>query len=393
MSDLLNLPQFAHCHSRGAPVWPRTSKSIFCVRYASRLSMTPLLYLIVIVLTIFTSFSVCIYCIVKIVQVSNGFSLLDPEASSGLRIRKWFLFSIATANCCRCLGSLTEFLAFSITVVRDDRTTSSISFYEKDSLQAPLPYVIFLCRMLPTTLCFFYYALLALYVSHLYHSMWGMEFYRVRTGWVLCNAVVALATLQYLFAFPNPFAVQVLFLTTALVYACWLAGHAVAISSFYGGTGSSANSSGGGGVGVYSVGGTSLVPSGMGLKRVVARLLALLGVCLGSLGAMALALCLDLSGALLLRSFYCRSSVDMAAVLLGEVGGAWLLVALISNHLAGVEGCWPQKQSRKPTPTGAPGAVSATRAAAPLLGPREGALTFPPQPPRYSYHSVDTSEV
>mmetsp|Transcript_16012 Transcript_16012/g.26871 ORF Transcript_16012/g.26871 Transcript_16012/m.26871 type:complete len:479 (-) Transcript_16012:154-1590(-) len=358
--------------------------------------MTPLFYLIAIVLTIFSSLSLSIYCVVKIVQVSNGFSLLDPEASSGLRIRKWFLLIVAAANGLRCVGSMTEFFAFSVKVVRDDENAnSSVSYYDTKNFQSTAPYAIFISRLLPSTLHFMCYALLALYVAYLSHSIWGADFSMVRILWISCNFVLGLAVLQFMFAFPSPYEVYLLFTLTGIIYIVWLSWYILKLHRFYStnkedsntdndknttginlsrsnatyssSTGPSSGSSGPastsasvypsqrqqqsqsrkGGGGSSSTGvmaaaagavvvvggsGTTILPS-----RVLTRLLFLHGIVLVVLFYGVTIHLINFSGILRHRDFYFRSTMDLTEILFGEILGTGLLVALISNHLQRAE--------------------------------------------------------
>ena len=181
------------------------------LRYACRMS-TPLLYLIINVLVIFASLFVCIYCIIKVVQVSNGFSLLDPEASNGLRIRKWFLLGVALATGFRCSLSLCEFVTFSIKVVKGDADIYSISYYGGLSRTLDAPYLIFVCRTLPTLLYLGYLGLVALYVAYLHHTWFGLDFSIARIVWISCNAVLCVTVLQYIFVYPMPSAINIIYL-------------------------------------------------------------------------------------------------------------------------------------------------------------------------------------
>jgi hypothetical protein len=182
--------------------------------------MSPLLYLIQLVVIIFSALTVCILCTVKLVQVSNGFSLLDPDISPGLRIRKWFLFSVAVASSSRCIACILEFVIFAITVLRESKEIGYISYY--DNFDRLVPYVIFLCRVIPTLLYLTYNALLGLYLSNLSRSVRGLSFTTTRTGWITTNSMILLAVIQYLFFFPSPFLLNILCLFAVILYTTWI---------------------------------------------------------------------------------------------------------------------------------------------------------------------------
>ena len=249
--------------------------------------MSPLLYLILLVLIIFSSLSVCILCVVKLVQVSNGFSLLDPDVSPGLRIRKWFLYVIAAATGLRCLSSVIEFIIFTIKVVKEDEPTESISYYENNKFHYALPDVVFICRVLPTILFLAYYALLGLYISNLSHSIRGQDFTLVRNGWVAGNAMVVFAVFQYLFIFPNPSVLNVVCLIVVLFYSLWMAWSAYWVLDLYRSSSNNSNSGGGG----------SASGGAVGAKRVLARMVYLVAVAAAALLLYAVVYVIDLSAA------------------------------------------------------------------------------------------------
>lgn len=181
-----------------------------------------LFYLVVVVLIIFSSLAVFILGVVKVVQVSNGFSLLDPDVSDGLKMRKWFISGVAIANGLRCFSSATELVIFSIMVVKEDLPPSSISYYG-GGFENIIPYVLLVCRVLPTLLFLAYYAYLALYFAGLSYSLRGGEFTTVKMAWTAANAVLSLVLLQFLFVQTKPFALNIVCFVAVCLYA-WLIG-------------------------------------------------------------------------------------------------------------------------------------------------------------------------
>lgn len=190
-----------------------------------------LIYLIVLVSIIFSSLSVFILCVVKVVQVSNGFSLLDPDVSMGLKLRKWFISGIAIANGLRCLSSAIEFTTFSIMVVKEDQPPSSISYY--DGYEQHIPYALLLCRVLPTLFFLAYYAYLALYLAGLAYTLRGDEISTVNMLWTAANAVLCLVLLQFLFFQTNLFALNIVCFIVVCMYASLIGWYANVLNQFF----------------------------------------------------------------------------------------------------------------------------------------------------------------
>lgn len=237
-----------------------------------------LLYLVALVSTIFCSLVVFILCVSKVVQVSNGFSLLDPEVSTGLRIRKWLLMGIASANGMRCLSATVEFIIFSIKVVKDDQPTSSISYY--DGFQKPVPFTIFISRVFPTILFLACYGFMALYVSELYYTVRELKFSTIRTSWMAINLLLLVALMQYLVISSNPRVLNIIGLVAVSVYSLWIAWFAYSLNRFF----------------FHNE--ESLSGPSTGQRKVFSRLLVMVAIGLSALVCYAINYVLDISGAL-----------------------------------------------------------------------------------------------
>lgn len=240
------------------------------------------LYLLVLVCIIFCSLTVFILCVSKVVQVSNGFSLLDPEVSTGLRVRKWLLVGLAVANGMRCIASTVEFIIFSIKIVKDDQPTSSISYY--DGFQQPIPFTIFICRVFPTVLFLACYGTMALYVSELYYSVRELKFSSIRTFWVAINLLFLVAFVQYLVISSNPRILNIIGLVAVIIYSLWISWFAFSLHAYF-----------------FHASETSLAVSvsgpSVGQRKVFARLEVMVCVGLTALLSYAVDNALDIGGA------------------------------------------------------------------------------------------------
>lgn len=192
--------------------------------------MTVLLYLALLLCCVFAALFLAVYCLIKIVQVSNGFSLLDPDASNGLRIRKWFLLGISLANTLRFISSLAEFIIFSIKVVKDNADVESISFYS--TTNANIPYAVFIARMLPSISFCGNFSLVSLYLAYLHHTLRGADFSPVRIGWILTNAILFVAALQYVIVFPFLLAENCVIFTAEIILVAVIARYSYSVANF-----------------------------------------------------------------------------------------------------------------------------------------------------------------
>ena len=242
-----------------------------------------LLYLTVLVSILFSSLTVFILCVVKVVQVSNGFSLLDPEVSTGLQVRKWLLVGIATANGLRCISSAVEFIIFSIKVVKDDEPTSSVSYY--DTFSEAIPFTIFVCRILPTLLFLSCYSCMAMYISELYYAVRELKFSNIRTSWVAINLLLLVALSQYLVTSSNPRFWSIIGLVTVTIYSTWIFWFSYCLNQFYSHNEESLTSS----------------SAGRGQRKVFSRLQYLVCIGMSALLCFAINCAVDISGVLISR--------------------------------------------------------------------------------------------
>lgn len=328
-------------------------------------------YLVILVLIVFSSLSVSILCVVKVVQVFHGFSLLDPDVSVGLKLRKWFISGIAVANGLRCLSSTIEFATFAIMVVKEDRPPSSISYY--NGFNNRIPFVLLVCRVLPTLFFLAYYAYLALYLAGLTYSLRGEDISTVNMLWTAANAVLSLVLLQFLLFQTNLFVLNIVCFIVVCMYASLIGWYSNALNQFY----------------VHNQEVMSRSPTNP--RKVFARLQYLSSIALSALLLYAVVYAIDISrvfhdrysnsvvlcanasyapnsavhpSLVRFRSYYWQSSVDLIAVLYSEVVCAWLMVSLMSNTLVPVEarlsGAGPGAGTGAGTGTGSAASASAS---------------------------------
>ena len=113
-------------------------------------------YTVVLIFQIFLSLSVCITSILKIVRVSSGFSLLDPDATSGMRMKKWIMCFVVISNAILFISSLIEIFLFLLYVLNNDSNLeeSPLMFYHSLDGWNFIPsmntkaYIIFFFRVL-----------------------------------------------------------------------------------------------------------------------------------------------------------------------------------------------------------------------------------------------------
>lgn len=134
-------------------------------------------YLTFLLLLSISSAGTGIYAITKVVNVSNGFSLLDPDISSGLKIRKWFLSCVAACNMARFIGTFVESVVIFQLIMTETQSMFSDAlergYYRGDVELDAIP----TCRALPTALYLSIYFFAALYFARLNCDLIGGRFY------------------------------------------------------------------------------------------------------------------------------------------------------------------------------------------------------------------------
>lgn len=214
---------------------------------------SPFFYLAVLFAVTFGCAFLCVYCTASIVQVSNGFSLLDPEISNGLKVRKWFLSLVVFASSMRCVSCIIEFGIFTAIVVREDLPVSTISYYtdnsetssnkHMESSSIPFHREIFNDSIIPRTvmalrtlplLCFLsYYALVCFYITNMYLSAVGHDTFTLRLVWGALNAVVYIYAAYYIIVQPNIQSLDIICLSVVSVYMMLLVTVSSMIRHFY----------------------------------------------------------------------------------------------------------------------------------------------------------------
>lgn len=108
----------------------------------------------------------------RIIQISNGRSMLDSDAPAGLKLRKWFLFTICVANAGRLATTLFEV------------------FYV--SWWSMKPSSVWMCRCYPSLLFLLTAAFVTHYLGNLYYSLQGSEGRKFRLLWLIMTLGFAL---------------------------------------------------------------------------------------------------------------------------------------------------------------------------------------------------------
>jgi hypothetical protein len=274
-------------------------------------------YLVSLAIIIFASLSVSVLCSVKVFQPPG---LFDSDSSTGAQARKWLIVCIGVACVARCLFSSVEFIIFAINIVKENKPTSSISYYAGFD-HTTISRLLFACRVLPTLLFLTYYALIGDYFGSLFYTIKESSYYATRAVYCVLASVTAVVIVVYLAIFPNPEILNAACLATVLFLSAWIIRHAYGINKFY--------------VNNEDV---LLESSNMDQGRLLARMQRVVAVALVALLSCAVVYCADLNYWLPRRHFYARSALDLSVVLFSEVCCAWVLVSLLSNRLTSVEG-------------------------------------------------------
>lgn len=274
-------------------------------------------YLVSLAVIIFASLSVSILCSVKVLQPPG---LFDVDLSTGSLARKRFIVCIGSACILRCLFSSLEFIVFAINVVKENKPTSSISYYSGFD-HTSTSRLVFACRVLPTLLFLGYYGIIGDYFASLFYSIRESSYYAFRMLYFGLAASATLVILFFLLVMPDPQVLNLVCLVVVIFLSCWIVRHTFGINKFY------TNNED-----------VLLESSNIDQGRLLARMQRVVVVALVALLSCAVVYCADMYYLLPRIHFYARSIVDLSVILLSEVGCAWILVSLLSNRLTDVEG-------------------------------------------------------
>eukprot|EP01036_Dinobryon_divergens_P030796 gene30796-40095_t len=178
-----------------------------------------ILYLILILAVSAACLFVSWTCVSTITLVSNGFSLLDPEAPAGVRAKKWFLAAILLLSLVQFFTILVEFTLFVIVEMKLWRSVTMYSFLSvcgTDRMDT-LSRCLYLFRtVIPRAGLIVLWSSLPAYISPLYHALHhsgpkyrleyvGLTFncaFFARSLWFSLNALLVSVTL-WLSIVPN----------------------------------------------------------------------------------------------------------------------------------------------------------------------------------------------
>ncbi len=110
--------------------------------------------------------------IFRIIQVSNGRSMLDQDAPAGLKLRKWFLISLCMTNAVRFLF-----------------TTVEEGFVARSTIY---PSTVWILRCIPSVLFLLTTSFVTHYIGNLYYSLQGSEGKKFRSIWLIITLIFAL---------------------------------------------------------------------------------------------------------------------------------------------------------------------------------------------------------
>lgn len=95
--------------------------------------MSKVIYLTALIVSSFGALLVLMYACLRLLKVSNGYSLLDPDISDGHRIRKWFLLAMVIFSGTQLICSLVELFLFSIDLKIDGILVDNASLFDKSA--------------------------------------------------------------------------------------------------------------------------------------------------------------------------------------------------------------------------------------------------------------------
>jgi hypothetical protein len=123
------------------------------------------------------------FSVTKIVQVSDGRSMLDNDATAGIKLRKWFLILTCLANFCRVSTAVIEIIQSTRGVLRID--------------------VIWTCELFPTIIFLCCSSFLTHYLGNIYYSLSGSRGHQFRIIWMMIMIVFLLTELACILMFSN----------------------------------------------------------------------------------------------------------------------------------------------------------------------------------------------
>lgn len=130
------------------------------------------LYLASLAIANVLSIAITIFITYKIVKVSNGYSLFDPDASFGIKIRKYYMISIALSCFLRFIGTVVEFSVVALVALTyDSKDLDSWLMLHQDNFLL----VVWISRTVPSISFIMTFAILVYYLASLRASLYGIE--------------------------------------------------------------------------------------------------------------------------------------------------------------------------------------------------------------------------
>lgn len=198
-------------------------------------------YTLVLLLLTVLSLVVCITSTLKIVRVSSGFSLLDPEATSGMRTKKWVMCAIVIANGIQFVTSLIEVFLFLLSIINNesDGEGSPLMFYyftneniaskgTADMFLNTNANILFCCRVISNDAFFLLSCFLLWYYISTWQSLIGSDstfVKRIQYFIIAFYFISFLMTLMFSSIYPNITKIVTIYFNMSLI--------ATIISSYY----------------------------------------------------------------------------------------------------------------------------------------------------------------
>jgi hypothetical protein len=170
----------------------------------------------------------------KVINVSNGFSLLDPDISSGLKVRKWFLICLGLCNIARFTGTLIEIILYFRTIILDGKMYASMLANERGTI---VSMIVSSSKAIPTALFITVYLFSASYFITLDSKLNQGRPFILRRILVLVMILSMAITLLCLFRLHNEMYADLNFVIVKSLLFLLVLWHVISLLRYFAGNG------------------------------------------------------------------------------------------------------------------------------------------------------------